>query len=79
VAAAVRRVMDDEIIAGFFNTNKTGKTATSDTGLLSAWNTASEVVPANTGSSPYTGPNIAKLRMDKRLRFPPRWISTRPR
>jgi hypothetical protein len=66
-SGSLGRAMDDEIIAGFFNSNKTGENGTIDTGLLGAWNGGSQVVPVNTGSSGNTGLNIAKLRMAKRL------------
>jgi hypothetical protein len=66
-AAAMKRVMDDEILSGFFNSNKTGENGSLDTGLLSAANGGSQVVPVNTGSSANTGLNIAKLRAAKRI------------
>jgi hypothetical protein len=66
-AAAMKRVMDDEILSGFFNTNKTGENGSTDTGLLSAFGGGSQVVAVNTGSSANTGLNIAKLRAAKRI------------
>jgi hypothetical protein len=59
--------MDDEILSGFFNTNKTGENGSTDTGLLSAFGSGSQVVAVNTGSSANTGLNIAKLRAAKRI------------
>ena len=66
-AAAMKRVMDDEILSGFFNSNKTGENGSTDTGLLSAFGSGSQVVAVNTGSSANTGLNIAKLRAAKRI------------
>jgi hypothetical protein len=66
-ASAMKRVMDDEILSGFFNSNKTGENGSADTGLLGSFGGGSQVVPVNTGSSANTGLNIAKLRAAKRL------------
>ena len=66
-AAAMKRVIDDEILSGFFNTNKTGENGSIDTGLLGAVGGGSQVVAVNTGSSANTGLNIAKLRAAKRI------------
>jgi hypothetical protein len=66
-AAAMGRSIDDEIISGFFGSNKTGENGSTDTGLLGAFNGGSQVVAANTGSSANAGLNIAKLRAAKRI------------
>jgi len=66
-SAAMGRAIDDEIISGLFGNNKTGENGSTDTGLLGSFNSGSQVVPANTGSSVNTGLNIAKLRAAKRL------------
>jgi len=66
-AAAMGRAIDDEIISGLFGSNKTGENGSTDTGLLSSYNSGSQVIPVNTGSSVSTGLNIAKLRAAKRL------------
>jgi hypothetical protein len=64
---AMGRAMDDEIISGFFNSNNTGENGTTATGLLSAYNSGSQVVSASTGAASNTGLNIAKLRAAKKL------------
>lgn len=61
------RAMDDEIISGIFNSNNTGENGTTTTGLLSAYNSGSQVVAASVGASGSTGLNIAKLRAAKQL------------
>lgn len=66
-AWAMGRAIDDEIISGIFNSNNTGENGTSATGLLSAFNSGSQAVAANTGASSNTGLNIAKLRAAKRI------------
>jgi hypothetical protein len=66
-AAAMKRTIDDEILSGFFNSNKTGENGSIDTGLLGVFNGGSQVVAANTGASSNTGLNIAKLRAAKRI------------
>lgn len=66
-AWAMGRAIDDEIISGIFNSNNTGENGTSATGLLSAFNSGSQVVAANVGASSNTGLNIAKLRRAKRI------------
>jgi hypothetical protein len=66
-AAAMGRSIDDEILSGFFNSNKTGENGAIDTGVLGAFNAGSQVVAANTGASANTGLNIAKLRAAKRI------------
>lgn len=66
-AWAMGRAIDDEIISGFFNANLTGENGTSSTGLLSAFNSGSQMVAATTGASAATGLNIAKLRRAKRI------------
>ena len=64
---ALGRAKDDEIISGFFNSNNTGENGTSATGLLSAYNSGSQVVGATVGASGNTGLNIAKLRAAKKI------------
>lgn len=66
-AWAMGRAIDDEIISGFFNANLTGENGTSSTGLLSAFNSGSQMVAATLGASAATGLNIAKLRRAKRI------------
>lgn len=66
-AAAMGRAINDQIISGFFVSTKTGENGSSDTVVLGTFNSGSQVVPANTGSSVNTGLNIAKLRAAKRL------------
>lgn len=66
-AMAMGRAIDDEIINGFFNSNNTGENGTSSTGLLSAYNSGSQVVGATVGASGNTGLNIAKLRAAKKI------------
>ena len=65
-AWAMGRAIDDELINGFFNSNNTGENGTSATGLLSAFNSGSQMVGATVGGSAATGLNIAKLRAAKR-------------
>lgn len=64
---AMGRAIDDEIISGFFNANNTGENGTVSTGLLSAFNSGSQMVAATVGASAATGLNIAKLRRAKRI------------
>jgi hypothetical protein len=64
---AMGRAKDDEIISGFFNSNNTGENGTSATGLLSAYNSGSQLVAATVGASGNTGLNIAKLRAAKKI------------
>lgn len=66
-AWAMGRAMDDEIIAGIFNSNNTGENGTTGTGLLSAYNGGSQAVAADVGASSNTGLNIAKLRAAKKI------------
>lgn len=66
-AWAMGRAIDDEIISGFFNSNNTGENGTSATGLLSAYNSGSQVVASTVGASSATGLNIAKLRAAKKI------------
>lgn len=66
-AWAMGRAIDDEIISGFFNSNNTGENGTTATGLLSAFNSGSQLVGATVGASGNTGLNIAKLRAAKRI------------
>jgi hypothetical protein len=66
-AWAMGRAIDDEIISGFFTSNNTGATGTNATGLLSAFNSGSQMVAGNVGASAATGLNIAKLRRAKRI------------
>jgi len=64
---AMGRAIDDEIIQGIFGSNNTGETGATATGLLSAFNSGSQVVAANVGASSNTGLNIAKLRQAKKI------------
>lgn len=64
---AMGRAMDDEIISGFFNANLTGENGTTSTGLLSAYNSGSQVVASTVGAAAATGLNIAKLRAAKKI------------
>lgn len=67
-AMAMGRAQDDEIIAGLFNANNTGENGSISTGLLSAYNSGSQVVAATVGSgATASGLNIAKLRAAKRI------------
>ena len=59
---AMGRALDDEIISGFFNSNNTGENGSSATGLLSAYNSGSQVVASSS-----TGLTVAKLRAAKKL------------
>jgi hypothetical protein len=61
------RAMDDEIISGLFNSNNTGENGSTATGLLSAYNSGSQVVASTVGSSAATGLNVAKLRAAKKI------------
>jgi hypothetical protein len=62
---AMGRAIDDEIISGVLNSNNTGENGTSATGLLSAYNSGSQLVGPTVGASGNTGLNIAKLRAAK--------------
>lgn len=64
---ALGRGIDDEIIYGFFNSNNTGETGTTATGLLSAYNSGSQLIANTVGASSATGLNIAKLRAAKKI------------
>lgn len=64
---AMGRAMDDEIISGFFNSNNTGENGSTTTGLLSAYNSNSQLVASTTGSTAASGLNIAKLRAAKKI------------
>lgn len=67
-AMAMNRAIDDEILLGIFNSNNTGETGATATGLLSAYNSGSQVVASTTGSgATQSGLNIAKLRAAKKL------------
>jgi len=61
-AYALGRAMDDEIIASFFGTSKTGENGSTDTSFP-----AGQQVAATVGSTGATGLNIAKLREAKRV------------
>lgn len=64
---AMSRAIDDVIISGFFTSNNTGENGTVATGLLSAFNSSSQQIPAITGSgAAASGLNIAKLRAAQR-------------
>jgi hypothetical protein len=65
-ANALGRAIDDEIIAGFFNSNMTGENGTTATGLLSAYNSGSQVIASTVGATAATGMNVAKLRAAKK-------------
>lgn len=64
-SAGMGRAIDDEIIWGILNTNATGENGTTYTGLLSAYNSGSQVVGGSVGASANTGLNVAKLRAVK--------------
>lgn len=67
-AMAMNRAIDDEILLGIFNSNNTGETGSSSTGLLSAYNSGSQVIASTTGSgATQSGLNIAKLRAAKKI------------
>lgn len=67
-AMAMNRAIDDEILLGIFNSNNTGETGSTATGLLSAYNSGSQVIASTTGSGgTATGLNIAKLRAAKKI------------
>ena len=66
-AAAMGRAIDDEIVSGVFASNKTGENGSTDTGLLGAYNSGSQVVGVTVGSSGNVGLNIAKLRAAKKM------------
>ena len=61
-AYALGRAMDDEIIASFFGTSKTGENGSTNTSFP-----AGQQVAATVGSTGATGLNIAKLREAKRV------------
>lgn len=64
---AMGRAIDDEIINGFFGSNNTGENGSTATGVLTAFNSGSQVVGPTVGASGNTGLNIAKLRAAKRI------------
>ena len=64
---AMGRAQDDVIIAGHLGSNNTGETGTTATGLLSAYNSGSQMVAATTGASAATGLNVAKLRAARKM------------
>ncbi len=64
---AMGRGKDDAILAGLFQSNNTGENGTSATGLLSAYNSGSQVIGATVGAAGNTGLNVAKLRAAKKL------------
>lgn len=66
-SAGMGRAIDDEIIWGILNSNFTGENGTTATGLLSAYNSGSQVVAATVGASANTGLNVAKLRAVKQM------------
>ena len=61
-AYALGRAMDDEIIASFFGTSKTGENGSTNTSFP-----AGQQVAVTVGSTGNTGLNIAKLREAKRV------------
>ena len=62
-AYALGRAMDDEIIAAFFGTSKTGENGSTNT----VFDTSNQQVAVATGSTGATGLNISKLREAKRI------------
>lgn len=66
-SAGMGRAIDDEIIWGLLNSNYTGENGTTASGLLSAYNSGSQVVAATVGASANTGLNVAKLRAVKQM------------
>lgn len=64
---ALGRGMDDEILWGILNSNLTGENGTTATGLLSAYNSGSQVVASTVGAASATGMNVAKLRAAKKI------------
>ncbi len=62
-AYALGRAMDDEIIAAFFGTAKTGENGSTNTSFA----TATQQITVSTGSTGATGLNIAKLREAKKI------------
>lgn len=66
-AASLGRAFDDEFLAGFFGPNFTGENGTTNVGILSAFNSGSQLVNVQTGASANTGMNVAKLRRAKRI------------
>lgn len=63
---ALGRGIDDEIIYGMLNANMTGENGTTSTGLLSAYNSGSQVIASTVGGAAACGMNIAKLRTAKK-------------
>lgn len=64
---AMGRGQDDEILSGFYGNCYNGQNGTNNLGFLQAYNSSSQVVAVNTGSSAGTGLNVAKLRAAKLL------------
>jgi len=64
---AMGRGQDDEILNGFYTANYNGQAGTNSLGTITAYNSGSQVVAVGTGSSTYTGLNVAKLRAAKKL------------
>lgn len=64
---AMGRGQDDEILNGFYTNCFNGQAGTSSVGTITAFNSGSQVVAVGTGSSTYTGLNVAKLRAAKKL------------
>jgi len=62
-AYALGRAMDDEIIAAFFGTSKTGENGSTNT----VFDTSNQQVSVSAGSTGATGLNISKLREAKRI------------
>lgn len=67
IAASIGRGIDDMIISGYFSSNNTGQTGQNATGLLSAYNSGSQVVGPTVGASGNTGLNVAKLKKAKEI------------
>jgi hypothetical protein len=66
-AWAMGRAIDDEIISGVLDANKTGENGTTTISSLYGYNSNSQSVAAATGAASATGLNIAKLRAAKRI------------
>ena len=66
-AWAMGRAMDDTLIDAFFNVNYSGQNGTTQVAKLCSYNSSSQVVGLNTGSTAATGLNVAKLRAAKLL------------
>lgn len=63
---AMGRSIDDEIISGLLNDNKTGENGSTSTGTLAAYNSGSQVVSTNIGGTS-SNLNLDKLRNAKKI------------